>query len=222
MCCRIFRGVFLMVSLAAIAVACDNFPKDPRGSFEKAKTTGLLVGVINDVPWAYSDGQSAAGWDADIVKGFAEKHNMRVEWVPGAEHDLIPALEEGELHMLIGGITKDSPFKHLVGLSNPYCKEEIVICGLGGGSDIRRREVGVKTASGLGAYVKKKRGIPVYVDSLQLFPGPVAVANSRYHKTPLQNCSEPIKILHHVIAVAKGENKLLLKLEEHINETGRR
>lgn len=165
---------FLTVSLAAIAVGCDNFPKDPRGSFEKAKASDLRVGVINDVPWAHSDGQSAAGWDAGIVKGFAEKHYMLVKWVPGAEHDLIPALEEGELHMLIGGITKDSPLKDLVGLSNPYCKEEIVIRGLGGNSDIQNREVGVKTASGLGAYVKKKHGIPVYVDSLQLFPGPVA------------------------------------------------
>ena len=222
MICRTLAIVARTVALAAIAAGCDNFPKDPRDSFEKATTTGLRVGVINDAPWARFDGDSASGIEADIIKGFAGKHNMEVRWVAGSAHSLMPALEEGELHIVIGGMTKDSPFKELVGFTNPYCKEEVVICGLAGSSDIKDKEIGVAAGSGLAAYVKKKRGIPVYVDSLQLFSGPVADTRSSYRQTQHQDCSEPIKTLHHVMAVAKGENQLLLKLEEHINETGPR
>ena len=207
--------------VALIVSACGNFPKDPNHSFKTARATGLRVGVVNNPPWAYLHDGIAAGSEAEIIKAFAEKHDMQVEWVAGPEHALILGLEESELHVVIGGITEDSPFKDVVGLTNPYRKEDIIICGLAGSADIKDRKVGVREGTGVGAYVKKKGGVPVYVDSLLHFPGPIAASTIDHEQARLKGCSKPIQTLHHVMAVAKGENELLLKLEEHINETGR-
>jgi hypothetical protein len=90
----------------------------------------------------------------------------------------MPRLEEKDIHLVIGGITKDTAWKHRVALTNPHSKEEIVVCGLDGNLNIRDKHVGVKKNSAIGAYLRKKGGIPVYVDSLATFEGPVALAKS--------------------------------------------
>lgn len=84
--------------------------------------------------------------------------------------------------------------------------------------EIEGHKVGVKKGSAVGAYVKKKKGIPVYLESLQEYQGLIALYENEFPKFGCSSANPSIKTEEHVIALAKGENNLLMTLEEYLNE----
>lgn len=67
-----------------------------------------------------STGTAPAGTEAELVRAFAAEHNARVEWVSGGESNLVRRLERGELDLVVGGLTKDSPWSKHAALTQPY------------------------------------------------------------------------------------------------------
>lgn len=68
---------------------------------------------------AAADIGSPTGHEADLVMGYAESIGVEVRWAFGSESELMTALEEGDLDIVIGGIDSSSPWSKLVGLSVP-------------------------------------------------------------------------------------------------------
>lgn len=54
---------------------------------------------------------------------FALAHDAEPEWTPGAESELIMAMKRGDLDVVIGGLTADSPWEKEVVLTRPYADE---------------------------------------------------------------------------------------------------
>ena len=214
---------FIPFIILIFLLGCESYPNDPKNSLEEARGNTLRVGVIEAPPWIVIENGEVKGIEAEIVKGFAKQINAEVEWIKGTEEELMPLLETFELHLVVGGITSSSPWKRHVGLTGAYKKEKVFICNTTGDllpEEIENREVGVKKGSAIGAYVKKKNGIPVFQKSLDDYKGLVAVYE---YELDQFNCQDSYLSIHtekHVIALPRGENNLLMTLEEYLHEAG--
>ena len=65
------------------------------------------------------DGE-AEGPAADLVRDFARAHGAAEEWVFGSEETLVAELERGELDLVIGGISPDTPWQERAGVTRGY------------------------------------------------------------------------------------------------------
>lgn len=116
-------AVLLVVALAA--TACGGpFPRDTDGSLDRITGGTIRVGVSENPPWTeVSDDGGVTGREVDLVTDFAQAHNAEPEWTPGAESELIMAMKRGDLDVVIGGLTSDSPWEKEVALTRPYADE---------------------------------------------------------------------------------------------------
>ncbi|MFL0580204.1 substrate-binding periplasmic protein [Dietzia sp. 179-F 9C3 NHS] len=119
------RGVAALALGAALVAGCSGpFPRDVDGSLERISGGTLRVGVSENPPWTQvSDDGEVTGREADLVTGFARSEGARVEWTPGAESELVTAMTRGDLDVLIGGLTADSPWEQEVAITRHYAEE---------------------------------------------------------------------------------------------------
>lgn len=214
----------VVVALCNVFLAgCDSYPRDPDSSLEKAKMSGLRVGAIHSPPWVEVRESRITGVEADIIKNFSQSIGTGVEWMSGSESDILSILEQGELHIVIGGLTRKTPWRKRVGLTNPYKKESVVVCSTNSvpvPRQIERMPVAVEKGSATIADVKKQGGTPVIVDSLNGYQGLVAVPENEAEATGCGPQTLRLVIHKHVLAVPKGENGLLVALENYLNAQG--
>lgn len=104
------------------ATACDNYPKDPNKSLENATNGVLKVGYSENPPWVVKNGAAPTGIEADLLKEFAQTRNARIEWKNDATQNLLEELADKQLHLVIAGITHDTPWKAHVGLTRPFAR----------------------------------------------------------------------------------------------------
>lgn len=115
----------LLANVVALTAACGGpFPRDTDGSLDRISGGVLRVGVSENPPWTQaSDDGLVTGREADLVTGFASSVSADVEWTPGAESELIMAMARGDLDVVVGGLTSDSPWEKEVALTRPYADE---------------------------------------------------------------------------------------------------
>lgn len=82
-----------------------------------------MVGYSENPPWVTKTDSVPAGIEPELVKFFAKRLNARVEWRNGTEQNLLEDLEKRRLHLVIAGITKDTPWKKKVGLTRPFVEQ---------------------------------------------------------------------------------------------------
>ncbi len=115
-----------LVALVAVLVAgCGGpFPKDTDGSLDRITGGVVRVGVSENPPWTeVGDDDGVTGREVDLVAGFARDRSATVEWTPGAESELVMAMARGDLDVVVGGLTSDSPWEKEVALTRPYAQE---------------------------------------------------------------------------------------------------
>jgi polar amino acid transport system substrate-binding protein len=132
----IMAAALLMPLLAGCGL---KMPSDPEGTLDRVAGGTLRAGISHNPPWtetgtgsdpvsdpananasAGSTGTAPTGTEADLVRAFAAEHNARIEWVSGGESNLVRQLERGELDLVVGGLTKDSPWSKHAALTQPY------------------------------------------------------------------------------------------------------
>jgi hypothetical protein len=102
------------------AAACDDYPRDPEGTFKRIQSTRLVrAGGSNHPPWVELSGTAARGTEAVLVEALARELGARVAWQGGAEN-LLSRLEEYELDVVVGGFADDTPWQKRVAMSRPY------------------------------------------------------------------------------------------------------
>lgn len=109
----------ILAALALSLTACDDFPRDPRRTLAAAQEESLRVGIIENPPWTRYD-ERPTGVEVLLVERFARQLGTEITWVRGGGSDLMPALERFQLHLVIGGLTDDTPWRSRVGLSRTY------------------------------------------------------------------------------------------------------
>jgi ABC-type amino acid transport substrate-binding protein len=118
---RLIIQLSLIITIVLLT-ACGRYPKDTRGTLEEALNDTLKVGVAIHKGWVMVQNGEPRGREVLLVKAFAKELNATIDWFVADESELIPRLEKGEIHMLIGGFTQNSPWKKYVGFTNTYIR----------------------------------------------------------------------------------------------------
>jgi hypothetical protein len=118
-------GLLQVIGFAALAltVGCGlSIPTDPDDTLARVTGAKLRVGVSPNPPWIELGEDGPHGTEVDLVNAFAKTLDAEVEWIVGGEETLIAALEHGELQLVVGGLTADTPWVDQVAITKPYAE----------------------------------------------------------------------------------------------------
>lgn len=104
----------------ALLLSACGLPADAEGTFDRASGGTLVVGVSEHSPWAVVDDGAVTGSEADLIQSFADSIDAEIQWLPGAESVLAGKVKDGEVDVLIGGLTTSSPWTSEMALTRPY------------------------------------------------------------------------------------------------------
>lgn len=107
-----------LCTLFLLLAGCGNYPRDADDMTSIAVERGMRVGASHDPPWVVVDADGGVtGPEAELVLRFAQAHGYRLAWATGGHESLMRQLERAELHGVIGGHDRDSPWRPKVGWS---------------------------------------------------------------------------------------------------------
>lgn len=209
-CCALF---------AIAAIGCD-VPRDADGTLERVTHGTLRVGVVRNGPWVVDSGGTLGGVEPEIVTALARELGARVEWVRRPEPELMHALHDRQLDLVVGGLTADLPWKGQVAFTRPYYTDSIVV-GIREGTvmrEVRGQTIAIEDGDAIATEIRRRNGLPVVAPDLSGAPG--AVAASVWQLAALGRVDSGILLREepHVVAVAPGENGWLVRVERTLRE----
>ena len=112
------------MALAALAlVGCGlSIPADPDGTLETVTGGVLEVGVSPSPPFTDLSGDEPTGSEVELVESFARSIEAEISWTEGGEEELVEQLSSGELDLVIGGITDQTPWSSDVAPTRAYAE----------------------------------------------------------------------------------------------------
>lgn len=114
----ILPGLLLILALTSCGI---TIPQDPDGTLAEASGGTLRVGVSENGEWVQlPTSGDPRGIEPALVTEFAESIDATIEWVPGTEHELAEDLFDGQLDMVIAGLSADTPWIKDGGITRPY------------------------------------------------------------------------------------------------------
>src|SRR4051812_14453146 len=123
---RYWLAVALVASLVPCPGSIADFPRDPDKTLQRLQGGRIRIGVVENSPWSIKSGESATGVEAELIKRLAAQLNATPEWHWGGEEAHMQALERHELDVVIGGITKKTPWKDQIGATDTYYQNHII------------------------------------------------------------------------------------------------
>lgn len=213
----------LALSLAMLGLAaCDDvgYPRDPDGTLARVLSTGRMrVAAADHVPWVVveEDGQPK-GAEVALVESFARELGVAVDWRRAPAFAALEALERGDADLAIGGFTK----KALTALGSAgqtyvYVTERIVVAADPGAPAPRALEgQRVRVAPELMAngLVADTGGVPVEEKTEGV--GLTALPDWQLHSQGLLPTNIVLHESEHVVAVPRGENAWVMRLERFL------
>jgi polar amino acid transport system substrate-binding protein len=210
----------LAVALALCLAGC-RYPQDVEGTLERVQGGVLVVGATENPPWVIRTGDGAAGLEAELVTGIAEALGAEVHWRWGREGELLGALAEFQLDVVIGGLVKKPPLGHGVALTNPYFKSRATV-GFPGEqaslpSSLEGLEVGVLRLHPLHRALRERGAKPLYLDD-SIEPGmPVAHATWWLRAHGYAPGRWELAADEHVMALPPGENAWMMTVQQYLD-----
>ncbi|KTD23070.1 substrate-binding periplasmic protein [Legionella londiniensis] len=200
----------LLILMCLLISGCD-LPKDPNHTLDKVKKTHILrVGAIYNPPWV---GKNESGIEPILLKQFAKELNAHPKFFYLPESLAMKALIEGQVDVVIGGITADTPWEKKIGLTRPYYKE---IYYIGRPEKLSKKHlVAISPAN----WIQKYLNIDNYniIETVSPFSTGFAVAAPRWE---LENhhyqLMTKLHKVNHVIVIPRGENQFLITLEKYL------
>ncbi|MGH3690110.1 MAG: hypothetical protein ACRDT7_08150 [Microbacterium sp.] len=95
-------------------------PADPNGTLDTVSGGELRVGTAPDGNLVRIDGGEPTGSIIDLVDGFASHIHARADWTVASEETLVSMLGHGDLDLIAGGITSDTPWVDEAGVTRGY------------------------------------------------------------------------------------------------------
>jgi polar amino acid transport system substrate-binding protein len=115
-------GSVVALAIAAAGVASCDLPRDPGGATRRVERGVLRVGLSENPPWATHTGADFGGIETELASALAARFGAKPVWTVGPESRLVSALERGDLDLVIGGFTSDSPWAHKVAITRPHAE----------------------------------------------------------------------------------------------------
>ena len=204
------------LAICSIFVAGCTIPDDTDGTYEHIRGGVLRVGVTEHEPWVSLQHSDPSGVEVALIRELAAQLGARVDYTAGSEEELVEALRERDLDVVIGGITDKTRWKKEVAVTKPYLTTHVVV-GVRPGQHLRDGErVAFEAGSDAGSFVDKKtEGVPVPVDSLKDAQGAVATDDYLLDDLGRERVAS-IQSQEHVMLSAPGENRWLVTLERFL------
>lgn len=109
------------LALAGALAGCGlTIPADPDGTLNTVTGGELRVGTSADGSLVDVDDGDPSGSVIDLVEGFADDIDAHIDWTVASEETLVTMLESGELDLVAGGITAETPWVDKVGVTRGY------------------------------------------------------------------------------------------------------
>lgn len=116
-----FAWATVLAALITVLAGCGlTIPSDPSGTLDDVRGGVLHAGVSPHDGFVSVDGDEPAGTEIEAIRAFAESLDARVEWTVGSEEALVRGLENEELDLVAGGLTDETPWVDMAGVTRPY------------------------------------------------------------------------------------------------------
>ncbi len=160
------------LSLTVLAAGCGGSDKKPAssGSGSGGAAKVLRIGTNADfAPFEFQDvnGKEYEGFDMDLIRAVAKEMGCKAD-IQNINFDgLIPALESGNLDLIISGMTINDERKQKVSFSDPYYKSGLTIIvkkdntSIKKFSDLSGKKVAVQIGTTSAKEVRKIKGVDV-------------------------------------------------------------
>lgn len=212
----------VVLLLVAIAATGCQYPRDPDGTLNRVEGGVMRVGVTEADPWVLLEGdRPVGGAEVELARRFARDVGARIEWVQGSEEELVDAVKEGQVDLILGGMTNKSRWKKDVAFTRPYVETRSVV-GIPPGESFPDDFAGVPVAAELGteeegllAQRTEARVVPV-TDLAPRAGRPAAVPHYMLDDLELTDSGTELDEAKHVMAVKLGENAFLVRLERFL------
>jgi len=103
--------------------ACGGVPADTDGTLSRVQDGELRVGVTHNPPWTTTDGSEPSGTEVELVEQLAEQLGSEIAWTVSSEAALTESLHRGDLDLVIGGFTDDTPWVDKAAITAPYAEK---------------------------------------------------------------------------------------------------
>ncbi|WP_255557399.1 transporter substrate-binding domain-containing protein [Paeniglutamicibacter sp. Y32M11] len=119
---RYLKLLPLMLAVVLSLCGCGiSIPTDPLHTLERVRDGHLRIGVSTNEPWVTISREGVLqGSEIDLVRSFAASVNSQIRWVHGGEESLVAAMERGELDIIAGGLTDETPWTEKAATTRPY------------------------------------------------------------------------------------------------------
>jgi polar amino acid transport system substrate-binding protein len=205
------------VPVLVATVGC-GLPRDSAGTIDRVRGGVIRVGVVIDTPWTTDSTGEVGGIEGAMVRMLGRDLNARVNWLRGSEGDLLSALENRELDLVIGGLSVASPWQKRVAFTRPYYVDTVSIGGAPNEpppASLEGVRVALKSGDPAAADVRKKGVTPQFVPRLDSVRGPIAAPTWQLAQLARrENPSLRLMQTQHVLAAAPGENAFLVRVEQ--------
>jgi polar amino acid transport system substrate-binding protein len=212
-----------LVAVTAVAVAAGcQYPRDPDGTLNRVEGGVMRVGVSESDPWVVMEGdEPSGGAEVELARRFARDVGARIEWVQGSEEELVDAAKEGQVDLILAGLTMESRWKKDVALTRPYVETRTVV-GAPAGRSYPGDFAGVPVAVELGS---EEEGLLEQRTDAEVTPvtdlasrrgEPAAVHDYLLDDLDLTDTGTELNEAKHVMAVKLGENAFLVRLERFL------
>lgn len=215
------RAIALLALLASAAAGCQ-YPRDPDGTLNRVEGGVMRVGVTEADPWVLMDGdEPSGGAEVELARRFARDVGARIHWVHGSEEELVDAAKEGQVDLILAGLTSKSRWKKDVAFTRPYVETRTVVGTPAGASyadDFADVPVAVELGTeeeGLLEQRTDARVVPV-TDLASHRGEPAAVPDYLLDDLDLMDSDTELDRSKHVMAVKLGENAFLVRLERFL------
>lgn len=112
----------LAAVLALTGCTSSGYPADPDGTLDEVSDGTISVGVTHHPPYVDASGTEPTGSEVDLIEGFAQEINADIQWTVSGEEALITALEAGDVDLVAGGLTDQSPWSSQAALTRSYAE----------------------------------------------------------------------------------------------------
>ena len=209
----------IAVALMAALVAC-GVPRDPNGTLDRLRGGVVRAGYTQAPPWASGPADDPVGIEIDLVEDIAAELGAKVEWIDAPQADLITALEESALDIVVGGFDSSDPHVTSVGGTRPYATTRLTV-GLPAGETAPESIEGMLIAAeagtdAIGLVRSAGATAEVVPDITKVRDTPAAVDQWLLDDLGLVDSGHHLAESKHAMAVPPGENAWLVFVERHL------
>lgn len=114
------KGIVHFLLILIMLTACGA-PRDPEGTWAAAHSSGLRIGV------AAPDTDSIHKDEVATARRFAAAHDLEVTFIHASESELVRQLKRMDIHLIVGGFDRQTPWREEVGTTRPLGPQRHVV-----------------------------------------------------------------------------------------------